>query len=84
MSYNWSLTLRQRRNRTTVVAALVISCVLLYWIGFPSHGSQNVITVSPLDCYKVIAENEDLLPYAACHIQKQASYCECNGKVFFR
>ncbi|KAG2183479.1 hypothetical protein INT43_006485 [Umbelopsis isabellina] len=71
MSYIWSLPLRQRRNRTTVVAVLAISCVLLYWIGFPSPGSQNVITVSPQDCYRVIAENEDMIPYAACHIQKQ-------------
>lgn len=76
MSYNWSLPFRQRRNRTTLVAALVISCVLLYWIGFPSSGSQNVITVSPQDCYRVIAENEDLLPYAACHIKKQVSLME--------
>jgi hypothetical protein len=42
---------------------------------FPKYGKagKNQITVSQQACSTTIAENQDLIPYAACHIKKQVA-----------
>lgn len=72
MSSLWMQSLRHKRYRSAVIAALIFTCLMLMF-AFPKYGKagKNQITVSQQACSTTIAENQDLIPYAACHIKKQ-------------
>jgi hypothetical protein len=73
MANFWPQALRHRKYRTALGAVLIFSLIAFLFLGAPTSrpSAQNRIDVSPQACITAVTPNNDILPFAACHINKK-------------
>lgn len=73
MANFWPQALRHRKYRTALGALLIFCLIAFLFLGPPTFGpsTQNRIDVAPEACTTPVTPNNDILPFAACHINKK-------------
>lgn len=73
MANFWPQALRHRKYRTALGAIVIFSLIAFVFLGAPTFGpsTQNRIDVAPQACTTAVTPNNDILPFAACHINKK-------------